>query len=99
MIQEEVKMIYAQLLETFERKNEDYGNSFEISMEKYGLISALTRISDKFNRIEHLVINRGSQPNYESLEDSLLDCANYCIMTAAKLRADLDQDKHDKNFI
>ena len=32
--------------ETYERKNTDYGNSFGVSVQKYGLIAALTRISD-----------------------------------------------------
>ena len=71
---------------TYALKNQKYGDSFWESISKYGLIAALTRISDKFNRLEQLIINKedGSDTD-ESLKDTLLDMANYCIMTAMAL--------------
>lgn len=81
----EFQEITKQMSETYERKNNDYGNSFGISVQKYGLIAALTRISDKFNRMENLILTRNQQVNDESLSDTLLDLANYCIMTAIEL--------------
>lgn len=67
-------------------KNKDYGDSFGRSIRKYGLVAALTRISDKFNRAENLIINRG-EPNIkdESINDTLLDLAAYCIMTTIEI--------------
>lgn len=70
------------MAETFVVKNEKYGNSFEISLDKYGLIAALTRISDKFNRVENLILNDDKGTEDESILDTLLDMANYCVMTA-----------------
>ena len=45
----------------------DYGDSFGISVQKYGLISALTRISDKFNRLESLILNKNRLVEDEEL--------------------------------
>lgn len=67
--------------ETYRRKNADYGDSFSKSIDKYGLIAALTRMSDKWNRLENLILNGGNnQVADEKLEDTLLDLANYAIM-------------------
>lgn len=71
------------MVATYARKNKDYGNSFGKSVERYGLISALTRMSDKWNRLENLILNtNGSRMvNDESLIDTLMDLATYCLMT------------------
>lgn len=69
------------MADTYERKNADYGDSFGISVRKYGPIAALTRISDKFNRIENLILGGKSSVADEAIDDTLLDLANYCIMT------------------
>lgn len=68
-------------------KNSKYGDSFGQSVREFGYIAALTRMSDKYNRIKQLILTRqdGSDTD-ESLEDSLLDLANYCIMTTMSLR-------------
>lgn len=66
---------------TYERKNHTYGDSFGISVRKYGLIAALTRISDKFNRIENLILGAENKVPDESLLDSLKDLGCYCVMT------------------
>ena len=74
------------MVATYKAKNNDYGDSFGTSVDKYGLIAALTRISDKFNRLENLIINHNQEVKDESLEDTLLDLASYCIMTAIELK-------------
>lgn len=71
---------------TFAAKNERYGGSFEISLDKYGMIAALTRISDKFNRAENLILTDSCGTVDESLSDTLLDMANYCVMTVAYIK-------------
>lgn len=68
----------------YARKNTAYGDSFAKSIERYGKISALTRMSDKWNRLENLMLNGGDE-NDESLTDTLLDLASYCIMTIGAL--------------
>lgn len=78
--------IVDEMAKTYEEKNADYGESFEISVRKYGKIAALTRMSDKFNRIENLILNGNAQVKDESLKDTLLDLANYAVMTVMALR-------------
>ena len=89
--QELFKNITTVMLETYRRKNSDYGDSFGESIKKYGFISALTRISDKFNRLESLLTKNNREVKDESIEDTLLDLACYSIMTIIEL-----QDKNDK---
>lgn len=79
---EKMQKLFSEELETFKHKNQNYGNSFEISLNKYGLIAGLTRISDKFNRIERLILNLDSATSDESIKDTLCDLANYCNMLA-----------------
>ena len=48
------KEICQELNDTYARKNYDYGNSFGETFDKLGIISAVTRISDKYNRLVSL---------------------------------------------
>lgn len=68
------------MLETYVRKNHDYGNSFDKSLDKFGLVASVVRIGDKMNRIESLVQKKVMVQD-ESIRDTLLDMANYTIMT------------------
>lgn len=75
------RSIINKMLETYKAKNADYGDSFEKSIEKYGAIAGLTRISDKFNRLENLLLKDDDimVPD-ESIIDTLLGLANYSVM-------------------
>ncbi len=74
------------LHETYVRKNNDYGDSFSEMFKELGIITAVTRIGDKYNRIKNLVKNGEQMVKDESVTDTLLDMANYCIMTVIELR-------------
>lgn len=78
---EHFKKIATELGELYENKNKAYGNSFSDTYKKLGLISAVTRISDKYNRLCNLATNPDIDNLGESLEDTLRDMASYCIMT------------------
>ena len=73
------------IIKQYQEKNKDYGDSFGISVKKYGLVSALTRMSDKFNRVENLIINKKVEVLDEKLSDTLIDLATYCLMTVVEL--------------
>ena len=77
--------ICKKLNETYVQKNKAYGNSFTETFEKLGPISAVTRISDKYNRLVNLTTNHNIDFGDESIKDTLLDMANYCIMTYMEL--------------
>lgn len=74
------KDIVKGMIETYVRKNHDYGNSFDKSLDKFGLVASVVRIGDKMNRIEYLVQKKAMVQD-ESIRDTLLDMANYAIMT------------------
>lgn len=68
-------------------KNSDYGNSFDKTMDQFGVTAAIIRLSDKMNRLVNLT-QHGNPQVKESIEDTLLDMANYCVMTLAYLKKD-----------
>lgn len=82
---EKHKEICDKLNELYKQKNQKYGNSFGKSVQKYGLISALVRISDKFNRFEQIVLEGSNGTEDERLLDTCLDAANYFIMAAMEI--------------
>ena len=82
----DIRSVLTEMAAVFAIKNEKYGNSFEVSLDKYGIIAALTRMSDKFNRAENLILNNDEGTDDESLMDTLLDLANYCVMTAVYIK-------------
>lgn len=73
--------------ELYYTKNKDYGDAFTQSLDKHGPIAALVRMEDKWNRLSNLMStgNEGYIKS-ESVEDTLIDLANYAIMTALYLR-------------
>lgn len=74
-------------LYTYRKKNADYGNAFEKSMDEDGILVAKIRIGDKIRRINSLIKNNGEgQVKDEKLEDTYLDLANYCVMTILWIR-------------
>ena len=82
---EQFRKVAQELSELYEKKNVAYGNSFADTYKKLGLISAVTRISDKFNRLCNLATNPDIDNLGESLEDTLRDMASYCIMTVMEI--------------
>ena len=70
-----------ELTETYEKKNADYGNSFANSLDKHGLIAGIVRMDDKMSRLISLNSKNEQQVMDESLRDTLMDLANYAIMS------------------
>lgn len=77
---ERFKSITQRMADTYEKKNADYGDSFSQSLEEFGLVAGIVRIGDKFNRIKRLS-KSDAQVKEESLKDTLLDMADYAVMT------------------
>ena len=72
------KDITSGLCETLESKNSDYGNSFDMLRNEYGMMSTLIRLGDKLNRLKTLTTTPAKVD--ESIEDTLLDLAGYCCL-------------------
>lgn len=69
-----------------EKKNTDYGNTFDELCDKYGLIVAIIEISKKVNRIVTIIKNNTIQVKDEKLEDSIMDLMCYAVMTDAYIK-------------
>ena len=68
------------LHDTYIKKNRDYGNAFSEMYDELGINYGYGKIREKVNRSKTLKDNEAKVAN-EPLEDALLDCANYCILT------------------
>lgn len=84
--EEQFEAITREMLETYIKKNHDYGDSFTESCDKFGVVAAVVRMNDKINRVNTLYNHAEIAKVNEKIEDTLLDLANYAIMTAMYLR-------------
>lgn len=73
------------MTQIYDRKNTDYGDSFSRSVQRYGKVAALTRMSDKWNRLENLMLSNDLKVKDESITDTLIDLASYALMTVMEL--------------
>lgn len=79
---EELNALYA-------KKNHDYGDSFHLSYLEEGMAMPRIRLGDKFNRFKTLSKNLESREvKDESIRDTLLDLANYAIMTVLEMEGE-----------
>ena len=82
------------LKETFLKKNHDYGSSVKKNYDKFeaygkneGLKYVFGRIAEKHDRLENLIYgDHANQVTDESVEDTLLDMANYAILAAVSIQ-------------
>lgn len=72
--------ILKKMLSTYKAKNKDYGNSFDKTLNEFGLLASVIRMSDKMERIKTL-INTETAVKDEKIEDTLLDLANYAVLS------------------
>lgn len=88
--------ICEELNELYSRKNHDYGDSFHDTFVEEGFAMARIRLSDKLNRFKTLtkgagdIVYKTDDPSVirvyeEKLRDTLLDLANYAIMTIMEM--------------
>ena len=73
------------LTDLYARKNQDYGDSFHISYVEEGMAMPRIRLGDKFNRFKNLTRTEKVLVSDESVRDTLLDLANYAIMTLIEM--------------
>lgn len=72
----------------YAKKNHDYGDSFHKTFEDEGFAMARIRLSDKLERFKTLTKLDwdGQKVQDESIEDTLMDLANYALMTVLEMR-------------
>lgn len=80
------------LNDIYRKKNQDYGDSF--SEARHTIPSyTLGKLYDKFSRFKHLMeVNVQQAVPDETVEDTLLDMANYCVMEVLERRRDAQKE-------
>ena len=88
------KDLVTQMAETFAKKRADYGPSTTETWKKFGPISMLTRMHDKLGRLDNLMTsNTAPLVGDERVEDTLLDLANYAIITILEMHKEATELK------
>ena len=89
-----------QMVDTYKRKNADYGDSFSESLDRYGTVAAHVRISDKINRLRSLVVRKQkAQVKDESIADTFLDLACYAIMRSVyiEMKSEIVEEEKEED--
>jgi hypothetical protein len=83
---DELGKLLSELEVLLQKKNADYGSSYDKSVEKYGEVVSLIRIGDKFNRIDNLIMSDSQGLVEEKIEETLLDLVGYGIIELVRRR-------------
>ena len=82
------RMICDEINELYAKKNHDYGDSFAQSFREEGMAMVRIRLGDKFNRLKALTRGVEQKVADESIRDTLIDLANYAIMTVLEMEGE-----------
>ncbi|MBQ4588932.1 MAG: DUF1599 domain-containing protein [Bacteroidaceae bacterium] len=76
------KEIMEEMNTLYQKKNADYGDSFHRAWKKFGSTVGLVYMDAKMNRITQLLAHpEAQQVHSEKIEDTLIDLANYAVLT------------------
>lgn len=82
------RMICDEINDLYAKKNHDYGDSFAQSFREEGMAMVRIRLGDKFNRLKALTRGGEQKVADESIRDTLIDLANYAIMTVLEMEGE-----------
>ena len=77
--------VCGELTALYERKNHDYGDSFTRNYNEFGIVYSIMHFQEKLDRLKSLM-TKDAQVTDESITDTLMDMANYAIMTMVEHR-------------
>lgn len=83
------RAICEKMTDTYERKNNDYGDAFKKLRDEYPN-AILYRLFDKYQRLKTLKEGANQMVKDESIKDTLLDLANYCILELVEMEIEED---------
>lgn len=90
------RSLCTKLNQIYEKKNHDYGDSFHKTFEDEGYAMARIRLSDKLERFKTLtkmgtLCSKEQKVRDESIEDTLMDLANYALMTILEIELEREE--------
>ena len=88
------KKLCTEITDLYEKKNHDYGDSCHKTYVEEGMAMPRIRLHDKLSRFDTLSRGSGQQVSGEAIRDTLIDLANYALMTVMEF----DRDKIDTNL-
>ena len=84
--------ICGKLYDTYKQKNNDYGDSFAKRRKQYGNTAILIRLEDKMERLKVLMLGAEPMVKTESIEDTLMDLANYAILELIERQVEAENE-------
>lgn len=96
--EEAIDQVLGEMREVMIRKNRDYASAKADNISEFGELGVLVRANDKLSRLKNLLWHTKHQPKNESIADSWVDLANYCVIAmlvrrgiwGLRLKEDLD---------
>ncbi len=82
-LDEAFEKVCQEMLEMFKKKHKDYGKGNILDTGELGIAF---RISDKLNRLKHLLANR-QKPVHESIEETWIDIGVYAVIAVLYIRS------------
>lgn len=86
------KEITDKMFETFKEKNHDYGSSFSNLFKECGMTYAYGHMAEKLERVKSLMKDDANVKG-EGMKDSLIDLANYAILTVMEIEKNEKEHK------
>ena len=87
LLGQDMATVAGQMADTYERKNQDYGDSFGETMGLYGVVAGAVRIHDKVQRMQQLMSGHKAEVRDESLADTVRDLGTYAAMVMCWIEA------------
>lgn len=83
---ERFKQLTGEMSALYARKNKDYGDSFTEMYKEWGPMYPLSRMQEKLRRATQILRSGEAQVADEKVTDTLIDLANYALMTIMEIK-------------
>lgn len=93
---ERFKQLTGEMAALYARKNKDYGDSFTEIYREWGAMYPVSRMQEKLRRAIQLMRTSKAQVQEEKLTDTLIDLANYALMTIMEIKEDIKESNGER---
>lgn len=82
--EEMFELVVKEIISLHNKKSKDYGSTFSELFDEHGDIYPIIMLQQKVKRLKN--ISKNSKTYCESMKDSYMDIASYCIMAIVELK-------------